>query len=81
MTIEVDEKIAHLLEKLQAQAAERQMPFATYLEQFVESQFVGDGAVSLEEFDAVLDELAASLPDADCLPANFSRQDIYGDHD
>jgi hypothetical protein len=37
--------------------------------------------LSDEEFDRVLDELAAELPDHATLPVTFSRADIYSDHD
>jgi hypothetical protein len=37
--------------------------------------------VTFEEFDRVLDELAAGPEDLPPLPADFSRADIYLDHD
>lgn len=38
-------------------------------------------AVTLEEFDRILDELAAGPEDIPPLPSDFSRADIYLDHD
>jgi hypothetical protein len=37
--------------------------------------------MTLEEFDRVLDELAAGSENLPPLPTNFSRADIYLDHD
>ena len=36
---------------------------------------------SLEEFDHDMDELAAGLENLPILPQDFSRADIYADHD
>lgn len=38
-------------------------------------------AVTFEEFDRILDELAADPEDIPPLPTDFSRADIYLDHD
>ncbi len=83
MQIEVEEKTADLLKKLRAQAAARHTPFDAYLEAFVQAadQTSFNGATSLEEFDRVLDELSAPLPGAPSLPADFTRSDIYANHD
>ena len=81
MTIEIEENIADLLTKLGAQALARRMSFHAYLGQFVEpAQRATNGNASIEEFDRVLDELAAGPPGAPSLPADFSRADIYVDH-
>jgi hypothetical protein len=37
--------------------------------------------LSLAEFDGILDELAESFPPAPSLPVDFSRADIYAEHD
>jgi hypothetical protein len=37
--------------------------------------------VTAEDFDYLLDEFSANLPPLPCLPAGFSRSDIYGEHD
>src|SRR5207249_3680765 len=37
--------------------------------------------LTLEEFDQLLDELSEGMPAVPPLPANFSRADIYLDHD
>lgn len=39
------------------------------------------GEMSLEEFDRVLDELVVGSENLAPLPSNFSRADIYMDHD
>lgn len=82
MQIEVEEKIVYLLDRIRAQAASRSVPFDAYLEQFVELwDRTVNGVASLAEFDLVLDELAAQPCSAPSLPADFSRADIYADHD
>ena len=82
MQIEMENKIVEVLAKLRTQAAARRMPLDVHLEQFVEPDSATAGAaVSLEEFDRVLDELAALPPGMGSLPADFSRADIYVDHD
>jgi hypothetical protein len=40
-----------------------------------------NGSITLEEFDRVLDELTALPAATGSLPADFSRADIYADHD
>jgi hypothetical protein len=37
--------------------------------------------LSMKEFDRVLDELGAEVPENPSLPRAFSREDIYLDHD
>ena len=81
MQIELEAEIVDLLTKLRRQAAARRMSFDVYLAQFVDSeaQAAVNGAMSLDEFDRVLDDLCAK-PTAP-LPSDFSRADIYVDHD
>jgi hypothetical protein len=82
MTIEMEENVIDVLAKLRAQAAARRMPLDAYLQQFVEPEEPGmNGHVSLAEFDKVLDELDALPPPGSCLPNDFSRADIYAEHD
>ena len=82
MQIEMEPRIVDLIAKLRTQAAARRMPLDIYREQFVEpDKPETNGDVSLEEFDRVLDELAALPPGKGSLPAEFSRADIYADHD
>lgn len=45
-----------------------------------ESMFVSDPNISVEEFERLLDEMAAFTP-TKVLPPDFSREDIYYDHD
>jgi hypothetical protein len=80
MTIEIEEKVADLLAKLRAQAVARRISLAAYLEQFIEPQPAISGSASIEEFEHVLNELAAAPLGAPSLPADFSRADIYADH-
>jgi hypothetical protein len=81
MVVELEEKIVDVLAKLQSQAAARSMPFDAYLAQFVADEpAVANGGLALDEFDLVLGQLAAEPPKAPPLPADFSRADIYADH-
>ena len=78
--IEMKEKVLDVLARLSAQAAARLIPLEAYLEQFVEpGRAALNGSVTLEEFDAVLDQLAGPTK-VPSLPADFSRADIYADH-
>jgi hypothetical protein len=83
MQIEMDEKTAKVLEKLAVQAAAQLLPLNAYLEQFVQANnhSAAQDAVALAEFDKILDELAAGPPGAPTLASDFSRADIYADHD
>jgi hypothetical protein len=47
----------------------------------VPSHRATNGPLSLDEFDRVLDDLAALTPPQQPLPKDFSRADIYSDHD
>lgn len=57
------------------------MSFEAYLEQFVDADQAVPGDVSVDEFDRILDELASTPTNAPPLPEDFSRADIYADHD
>lgn len=48
--------------------------------QVQEPVFISDPQLTVEEFRQLLDEMAASPPSR-VLPADFSRADIYDDHD
>jgi len=83
MQIEVDQPVADLLNALRTQAKDKRMPFDAYLAQFVEP---ANGAavpdtISIEEFDRVMDELSVPMAPTGSLPADFSRADVYADHD
>ena len=81
MQIEMEGKIVDVFIRLRAQAAARQVPFDAYLEQFVDAdQAAPSDAITLEEFERILDELSATPTNATPLPADFSRADIYADH-
>ena len=83
MQFETDEKTADILQKLSAQAAAQRLPLNAYLEQFVQTaaHATAQDALSLTEFDRILDELAVGPTGVPSLPADFSRSDIYADHD
>ena len=46
----------------------------------IEPMFISDPNLSVEQFERLLDEMAA-FPPSKVLPADFSREDIYDDHD
>lgn len=83
MTIEVDDRTAKLIAQMREQARARGLSLAAYLETVLKAdQGVKDPApMSAEEFEQALRDLAADLPALDPLPADFSRADIYIDHD
>ena len=74
--IELDDQT---VDSLTAQAGARGLTIAEYLKTLVPPTPNGRGRVaSLEELDAELEELALELP---TLPNDFSRADIYDEHD
>jgi hypothetical protein len=83
-TIELERQTA---EALQRQATARGLPLGAYLRQVAEmdGDFAGDARgelISAAAFDAMLDEFFTENPrSVPALPPQFSRSDIYGDHD
>jgi len=74
--IELDNQTAN---NLTAQAKSRGLTVAEYLSRLVPPAPNGHGdAPFADELDAELDELVLDLP---TLPADFSRADIYDEHD
>lgn len=74
--IEVDSETAATLA---AQAAARGVSAGEYLRSLVPALLTSGGAdVSIDALDAELEHLTLKLP---TLPADFSRADIYDDHD
>ncbi len=75
---------------LREKAAQNGLALETYLRQLVErdTQAANAGAgtgsavlVSPAEFDRRLDELSEGLPPLPTLPTDWSRADLYADHD
>ena len=83
MVVDLDEKVVAALRVLEEQAASRKMPLDHYLDLIVGAGPIAPGPedLTMEQFDAILDELADSMPAVPPLPADFSRADIYADHD
>ena len=83
MVVDLDEKVVTALRILEEQATSRKMPLENYLDLIVGAGPIGPGPdeLTMEEFDAILDELADSTASHPPLPADFSRADIYSDHD
>ncbi|HET6881495.1 MAG TPA: hypothetical protein VFI31_15135 [Pirellulales bacterium] len=74
--IEVDVETA---QRLAAQAAARGVSAGEYLRSIVPVVATsGNAGVSIDDLDAELERLALKLP---TLPDDFSRADIYDDHD
>jgi hypothetical protein len=76
--------------RLRERAAESDQTLEGYVQQLIERETgqTGETAaaeqeppLSDEEFDRLLDELSEGLPSLPPLPADFSRADIYADHD
>ena len=74
VSIELDDQTA---EKLSSLAAERGLSVTDYLRTLVATQ-PGEAVPSVLDFDADLDDL---LHDGPSLSADFSRDDIYAQHD
>ena len=79
-TIEVTEETA---EMLRAKAAAHRLSLDAYLRTLVEKDVGPEPAPrpTLEEFDRDMDALAAGCEELPVLPRDFSRADIYADHD
>jgi hypothetical protein len=75
-TIEINDRTA---DNLMAQAALRGVTVAEYLEALIPPASTSHATNrSLADLDAELEELTLELP---TLPADFSRADIYEEHD
>lgn len=75
--IEVDEQVAAVL---RAQAEARQLPLTAFLQQIAEASAPVNLTPSLteDEWNRAIDEVSGEFP---VLGAEFSRADIYRDHD
>jgi hypothetical protein len=74
VVIEVDRETADML---RAQAGARGISLDAYLRTFMQ----GGSDSALVEFDRWLDELSDGAPSLPLLAADFSRKDVYDDHD
>ena len=83
MLIEVDPKSAQLIERFRAEAAARQMSLDAYLQSLVEPAQLEPSAngADVEELNRLLDAFSEPIPGVHPLPPDFSRADIYSDHD
>jgi hypothetical protein len=80
MTVELDDKTAQML---RLKAAARQMSLDQYLLLLLQTEDApaDNGDLSPADFEQLLDKLASALPALPTLPADFSRRDIYDEHD
>ena len=79
-TIEVTKETVAML---RAKATAYRLSLDAYLRTLVEKDAGPEPAPQpqLEEFDRDMDELAARFEELPVLPRDFSRADIYADHD
>jgi hypothetical protein len=78
-TIEIDERTAEILK---AKAEANGLSLEAYLRLLAETEAPRQHSdMTAAEIDAILDELAQGGEGASPLPASFSREDIYFDHD
>ena len=78
-TIEVEQRTAELL-RTKAEASG--LSLDAYLRLLAEKEAAREQAeMTAAEVEAILDELAQGGEGASPLPASFSREDIYFDHD
>lgn len=75
--IEVEKKVA---EMLRAQAEARELPLSEFLQRLALSNLPLNSPPPLtaEEWSRIIDEVSSDSPK---LPHDFSRRDIYTDHD
>jgi hypothetical protein len=89
MTVTLEDKAAAALQTLSQQAQERGLPLDRYLQVLADNseRVLGPAPQSVRrlsqaEFAVWLDALAAIVPaEIPPLPEDFSRADIYDDHD
>ncbi|MBI3949986.1 MAG: hypothetical protein HY314_05975 [Acidobacteria bacterium] len=83
VTIEVGQETAEVLETLKAKAAARGLSLDAYLRTLAERDvsLTQPPKPTLEEFDRDMDQLASGLDGLPILPRDFSRADMYADHD
>jgi hypothetical protein len=87
-TVTLDEKVAQALDLLRRQAAARGISFEHYLADLAVS---GEKAFDMasrsphkltqNEFRKWLHDVSADMPPLPPLPSDFSRADLYNDHD
>ena len=83
MQVELEEKVVEALALLRSQADELHLPLHVYIKGFADVGAKASASVSLTdaEFEAILDEMADGSEGLPVLPSDFSRADIYADHD
>lgn len=84
MTIDIDPALAEAIQRLQSVAAARKIPAAQMIDVLLQSSgnaFDASQQLGPAEIDAVLDELADQTEPHPSLPDDFSRADVYQDHD
>lgn len=87
ITVTLEDQAARALDALRGQAAARGMPLARYLKVLADNSERVLGSqrsphdLSQAEFVEWLKSLSAGMPDVPPLPADFSRADLYDDHD
>ena len=89
MTVTLEDKAAAALQTLSQQAQARGLPLDRYLkvladnsERLLGPAFESRHSISEVDFTAWLDALACTIPiHVPPLPQDFSRADIYDDHD
>lgn len=68
-------------EQLRTQARAQGLTVNEYLKSILSSGSERPTQMSLAEIDQILDELAEGSEHLPSLPSDFSRKDIYADHD
>lgn len=81
-TVQVDEKTAAALAVLQSRAEQNRLPLDELLRGLAETlPEATNGPAACTDWEAELDDLAAESDDVPPLPVDFSRADIYAEHD
>lgn len=80
--VQLDSEAMEVLSALQLQADARHQSLASYLRMLASPNMLTPSRpMTADEFERELDKLAAEADDSPLLPADFSRADIYLDHD
>jgi hypothetical protein len=82
MAIHLEEETQRVLERLRTQADARNMGLADYLQLLAETGVATapPADLDLREFERLLEQISDGLPVLPALPADFSRADVYAEH-
>ena len=75
MILDLENNVVEALKTLNTQASERKITLGAYLDLIVNAEILPplQDTLSVEKFDAILNEISDGINSLPCLPADFSR--------